>query len=82
LETQIFSKLVEDTGRYVPTIMHNAAEAAEIDCHLAMAAIADDYGYVRPQVDDSLELDITEGRHPVIERMMPVGSSMSPIRCI
>jgi DNA mismatch repair protein MutS len=73
LETQIFSKLVEDTGRYVPTIMHNAAEAAEIDCHLAMAAIADDYGYVRPQVDDSLELDITEGRHPVIERMMPVG---------
>jgi DNA mismatch repair protein MutS len=53
--------------------MHNANEAAEIDCHLAMAAIADDYGYVRPQVDDSLELDITEGRHPVIERMMPVG---------
>jgi DNA mismatch repair protein MutS len=73
LETQIFNKLVEDTGRYVPTIMHNANEAAEIDCHLAMAAIADDYGYVRPQVDDSLELDITEGRHPVIERMMPVG---------
>ncbi len=73
LETQIFNQLVEETGKYVAVILRNASEAAEVDCHLAMAAIAADYGYVRPQVDDSLDLDITDGRHPVIERMLPVG---------
>lgn len=73
LETKIFNTLIEETSKYIPAIRRNAAEAAEADCCLSAALCAIDYGYVRPTVDDSLILDITDGRHPVIERTMPVG---------
>ncbi len=52
-----------------------AGAVATADCLLSFAEAAEDYGYVRPQIDDSLSLNITEGRHPVIERNMPPGES-------
>ena len=55
--------------------MRNAAIAAEVDVYLSMAAVAEDYRYVRPVIDDSLTLEITEGRHPVIERRLPPGEA-------
>lgn len=73
IESRIFSELVQTASRYIPAIMRDASEAADLDCHLSAATVALEYGYVRPTVDESMSLDITDGRHPVIERMMPTG---------
>lgn len=73
LETRLFAKLVEDSTAYIAAIQKNAAEIACIDCLLSFARVAKEYKYVCPVVDDSLDIDIKGGRHPVIERQMPVG---------
>ena len=53
----------------------NASAVAQTDCLLSFAEAAAEYGYVRPEIDDSLSLSIMEGRHPVIERNMTPGES-------
>ena len=73
LESSLYNALVEETKRYVGAIGRNAALIAEADCLLSMALAAIDLDYVRPEVDDSLVIDIEKGRHPVIERMLPAG---------
>lgn len=73
IESRIFTELVQTASKYIPAILRNATEAADLDCHLSAALSAIEGGYVRPEVDDSLLLDITDGRHPVIERLMPPG---------
>lgn len=73
IESRIFNELIETAVRYIPAIMRDAQEAAGLDCDLSAATAAIDNHYVRPAVDDSLELDITDGRHPVIEQMLPPG---------
>lgn len=73
IETQLFDKLVGDLAEYISTLKNNAAEIARLDVLLAFAEIAEDYGYVRPELSDDLELDIKQGRHPVIEQQLPPG---------
>ena len=73
LEARLFEELLCRLDRVAPRIAAVADTAARIDCLQSAAAVAEDYGYVRPVVDDSLELSITEGRHPVIERSLPAG---------
>lgn len=73
IESRIFGELVSTAARYIPAIMRDAAEAADLDCHLSAALCALEGDYVRPVVDDSCVLDIADGRHPVIERTMPPG---------
>lgn len=73
LESQLFAKLITDSAAYIPAIQKNATEIARIDCLLSFARIAAEYKYVCPVVDDSLIIDIKGGRHPVIERQMPIG---------
>jgi DNA mismatch repair protein MutS len=60
-------------AEYIPAIQLNAALIARLDCLLAFTRVSQEYKYNRPVVDDSLELDIVEGRHPVIERQLPAG---------
>ncbi len=73
LEASLYGELVMDIQRFIPAIQRNAAAIARLDCLLSFAACASEYGYCRPEVDDSEVLDIKQGRHPVIERMMPEG---------
>jgi DNA mismatch repair protein MutS len=78
LEERIFRELVEETGAYIQPIQFNAQLIARLDCLLALANIAQKNRYCRPELDDSLALDIREGRHPVIETQLPVGESFIP----
>lgn len=75
LEAELFNQLLDGLSRFI-TDMQTLAHAAErIDTLLAMATAAERFKYVRPVVDDSMELSITEGRHPVIERRLPAGET-------
>lgn len=73
LESEIYSRLLDHIMEACLPMQKSANAAAEIDFILSMAVAANDYGYVRPVVDDSTSLDIVEGRHPVIERRLPPG---------
>lgn len=75
IESRLYFLLIERLMTKIDVIMRNAMAIAEVDCLLSMAACAEDYHYVRPALNDSLVLSITEGRHPVIERRMPPGES-------
>ena len=73
LETFLFQKLVDALTEFIKPIQTNARIMAMIDCLLSFASVARQYNYVRPQMNDSLVLDIQGGRHPVIERQLPPG---------
>lgn len=75
IEREIFDRLLVYLGEYVAQMVGVARMCARVDCLYSMAKTAEDYHYVRPVVDDSLELTISEGRHPVIERRLPPGES-------
>ena len=75
LETRLFNDLVQAVADYIPAIQLDANLIARIDCLLSFAKAAEEYHYIRPEVNDSLTIDIKEGRHPVIERQMPPGES-------
>ena len=73
IESRIFNELVEGTARYIRDIQSNASVTARIDCLHSFAVGAEMYGYVRPEINDSMRISIREGRHPVIERRLPPG---------
>ncbi len=73
LESRLFQELVLAVSDFIPAIQVNATAIAQLDCLLSMATIAMENRYVRPVIEDSDVLDIRQGRHPVIERQMPVG---------
>ncbi|MCH5174842.1 MAG: DNA mismatch repair protein MutS [Prevotellaceae bacterium] len=73
LELSLFNQLMAAAADYIPQIQLDATLIGQIDCLLSFAMIAKEYHYNRPVVDDSLVIDIKQGRHPVIERQMPVG---------
>ena len=75
LETQLFNELILALNEYIPAIQHDATQIARLDCLLSFAKIAKENRYIRPEVNDSLEIDIKEGRHPVIEKQLPPGES-------
>ena len=73
LESSIFAGLVEQLADYIQPIQANAQAVARLDCLLAFAEVALRNNYVRPLMDDSTDLDIVGGRHPVIELQLPFG---------
>ena len=73
IEEQVYSELIAATAEFVAPIQLDAALVAKIDCLVNFGFIALNNKYVMPTVDDSYVIDIKEGRHPVIEQMMPVG---------
>nr|WP_195596094.1 DNA mismatch repair protein MutS [Coprobacter fastidiosus] len=75
LETWLFNELILALNEYIPAIQHDATQIARLDCLLSFAKIAKENRYIRPEVNDSLEIDIKEGRHPVIEKQLPPGES-------
>jgi len=75
LETTIFNDLVHSLVDYIPTIQLNANLIAQIDCLLSFAKAAKENKYIRPEINDSDALNIKNGRHPVIEKQLPLGES-------
>ena len=73
LEQQLFDNLVRDIGEYILPIQSNASLLAKLDVLCGFATLASENNYNKPVVNNNLVLDITEGRHPVIEKQLPVG---------
>lgn len=73
LESQLFNALIQHLAEYIQPVQINAQLIAQLDCLLAFAQIAEQHGYHRPQIDDSTDLEIKDGRHPVIELELPFG---------
>ena len=73
LEVQLYAELVREVAQYVTQLQADAAALSQLDCLQSLACVARERQYVRPVVDESLTLDIREGRHPVIETLMPPG---------
>jgi DNA mismatch repair protein MutS len=78
LETKLFTDLVLAILEYIPPIQLNSVLIARLDCLQSFAVISRENNYVRPVLNDSRMLVITEGRHPVIEKQLPVGESYVP----
>ncbi|MFT5984412.1 MAG: DNA mismatch repair protein MutS, partial [Ulvibacter sp.] len=74
LEQEIYVKLVDWILQFIGSVQQNAALIAELDCLCSFAQQAKESNYVRPLFDDSFDLDIKEGRHPVIEKQLPPDS--------
>ena len=73
LETQLFEQLVNWIATYIKHVQLNANLIAQLDCLTSFTQLAIDNKYVCPDLDDSFDLEIKEGRHPVIEKQLPVG---------
>ena len=72
LEQEIFSKLLQYIIQFVDIVQENAQIIAKIDCLLSFSVLAVDNNYVRPIMDESTDLEIKNGRHPVIEKQLPI----------
>lgn len=73
LETEIFVKLVQYIIGFVQSVQQNAQNVAKIDVLQSFATLATENNYVRPLMDDSTDIEIKNGRHPVIEKQLPIG---------
>jgi DNA mismatch repair protein MutS len=78
LEQHLFEGLVLGLAEYIQPVQHNASLIARLDCLISFSSVAEKYKYCRPQVDESLSIDITAGRHPVIEQRLDLGESYVP----
>ncbi len=78
IETRLFNELVEGLTDYITPIQLNATLIARLDCLLSFAKNAIEYKYFRPEINDSEIIDIKEGRHPVIERQLPIDDPYVP----
>ncbi|MCZ8144169.1 DNA mismatch repair protein MutS [Flavobacterium sp.] len=73
IESRLFEALVSWVGSYIKPVQTNAQLIAQLDCLLSFAQMAVEHHYVCPELDDSYELEIVNGRHPVIEKQLPAG---------
>lgn len=73
LETQLYTDLVQALTEFIPQIQINANQIARLDCLLSFANVARENRYIRPIIEDNDVLDIRQGRHPVIEKQLPIG---------
>ena len=73
LETQLYTDLVQALMEFIPQIQINANQIARLDCLLSFANVARENRYIRPVIEDNDVLDIRQGRHPVIEKQLPIG---------
>ena len=75
LEQQLYSNLILSLADYIVPVQTNAAITAKLDVLLSFAALANEYNYIRPEVNNSYVLDIKNGRHPVIEQQLEPGEN-------
>ena len=75
LETTLFNELVLSLMGYISAIQLNCNLVAQVDCLLSFAKVSEENKYHRPQVNDTAVIDIKNGRHPVIEKSLPIGET-------
>ncbi|WP_442846713.1 DNA mismatch repair protein MutS [Leeuwenhoekiella sp. H156] len=73
IEQQLFGQLVSWITQFIEPVQTNANTIARLDCLRSYACLAKENNYVRPEIDESFDLEIKEGRHPVIEKQLPLG---------
>jgi DNA mismatch repair protein MutS len=73
IEQQLFSELVNWMSAYIKPVQQNASLIGRLDCLCGFAQLAKDNSYNCPDMDDAFDLEIKEGRHPVIEKQLPIG---------
>jgi DNA mismatch repair protein MutS len=78
IETKLFQDLVYNMADYIHPIQHNANVIARLDCLFSFSQIAFENNYKRPEINDGFILDIKNGRHPVIEKRLPIGEEYIP----
>ncbi|MEJ6793206.1 MAG: DNA mismatch repair protein MutS [Lacinutrix sp.] len=75
IEQKLFTDLVNWMHQYIKPVQQNAYLIAQLDCLCGFAQLAKENKYVYPTIDDSHDLDIIDGRHPVIEKQLPIGEA-------
>ncbi|MBI1939055.1 MAG: DNA mismatch repair protein MutS [Ignavibacteriales bacterium] len=81
LEYELFDQVRADASSAAKEIQENAQLVAMLDCFQSLADCADEYNYVKPKLDESDSIEIIEGRHPVVERILPPGEKFTPNSC-
>ncbi|RED50412.1 DNA mismatch repair protein MutS [Seonamhaeicola aphaedonensis] len=75
IEQQLFAQLVSWMNQYIKTVQKNAGLIGQLDCLCSFSQLAKDNNYIYPIMDESFDLDIKDGRHPVIEKQLPLGET-------
>ena len=75
IEQQLFGDLVAWMSQYIKPVQQNAYLIGQLDCLCGFAQLANDNNYIYPTIDESHDLEIKEGRHPVIEKQLPIGEA-------
>ncbi|MGQ9847269.1 MAG: DNA mismatch repair protein MutS [Bacteroidales bacterium] len=78
IETQLFQQLLAEIMTFIPTLQLNASIISKLDCFQSLASIAIENNYTKPEVNNSFIIDIKEGRHPVIEKQLPIDKPFIP----
>ncbi len=82
LESELFDELRKFVAAEAVAIQNNARMIALIDCLISFAECAEAYKYSKPEVHDGAELEIIDGRHPVVEQILPPGEKFKPNDCV
>jgi len=82
LESQLFNEVRIGVAEEAEKIQQNAKFIAMLDCLLSFACCAEEYNYVKPELNEGDKLEIVEGRHPVVERILPPGDKFTPNDCM
>ncbi len=75
LEQQLFSQLIVWLQEYIAPVQQNAYQIAQLDCLCGFTQLAKENNYVEPEINDSTDIIIKNGRHPVIEKQLPLGEA-------
>ncbi len=78
IESNLFSNIKLKLSNYIEEIQNNARLLAKIDCLQSFAKTAIDYNYIKPTIDKSEIIEIKNGRHPVVEQLLPLGEKFTP----
>lgn len=81
LETQLFNELRLFIANEAEAIQNNARLIAMLDCFISFAECAEQYNYTKPLITNSSKIKIIDGRHPVVERVLPPGEKFNPNSC-
>jgi len=81
LESQLFNEIRLTVAAEAESIQQNARLIAMLDCFISFAECAEKYNYVKPEINNDDEILITDGRHPVVERILPPGEKFTPNSC-
>ena len=78
IESRLYHNLVQSISEFINPIQHNASVISILDCLLSFAIVSEENNYTKPEINNSLELNIKDGRHPVIEQMLDIGEDFIP----